>query len=105
MMMSIGSNGLGAFTPATTTPAASKQKSGLDAALAAFEKEATKTPAEKIRDEVLKKHGLSEDQYDKLSGPQKDAIDKEVQEAVKQQLTQNKTPKESAKGQFVDSLA
>jgi len=51
--------------------------------LAAFQKEAAKTPAERARDAVLKNHGLSEDQYMQLPPKEKDGIDREIVEAVR----------------------
>jgi hypothetical protein len=51
--------------------------------LAAFEKEAAKTPAERARDEVLKKHHLSEDDYRALPPDKREPIDREIAEAVR----------------------
>jgi hypothetical protein len=51
--------------------------------LADFNKTAGETPYERIRDAVLEKHGMSEQEYSKLNGPEKDAIDKEIQDAIK----------------------
>jgi len=51
--------------------------------LRAFEKEAAKTPAERARDEVLKKHNLSEEDYRKLPPEKRDPIDREIAEAVR----------------------
>jgi hypothetical protein len=51
--------------------------------LRAFEKEAAKTPAERARDEVLKKHDLSEEDYQKLPPDKREPIDREIAEAVR----------------------
>jgi hypothetical protein len=54
--------------------------------LAAFEKEAAKTPAERARDHVLKKHGLTEDSYRTLPPERKKAIDAEIATAVQRAM-------------------
>lgn len=54
-----------------------------DSILEAFKKAASETPEERARDAVLKKHNLSEDEYKNLPPKEKDAIDKEVAEAVR----------------------
>jgi len=51
-----------------------------------FLKEATKTPAERARDDVLTRHGLSEQDYQGLPQGQKTAIDREIAEAVQRTL-------------------
>ena len=55
-------------------------------ALEAFLKEASKTPAERARDEVLKQHGLSEEAYRALPPEQKKAVDAEIVAAVQRTL-------------------
>lgn len=57
--------------------------SKLQDALAAFEKEAHKTPAERARDQILAKHHLSEDGYAALSPDDKREIDQEIVERTK----------------------
>lgn len=54
-----------------------------DDVLRAFQEEAAKTPAERAREEVLKKHELSEDEYKKLPPEKRDPIDREIAEAVR----------------------
>jgi hypothetical protein len=51
-----------------------------------FLKEATKTPAERARDDVLKRHGMSEQDYQGLPADQKKAIDQEIVAAVQHTL-------------------
>lgn len=51
--------------------------------LRAFKEEAAKTPADRARDEVLKKHDLSEEAYRKLPAEKRDPIDREIAEAVR----------------------
>lgn len=69
-----------------------------DDVLRAFEKEAAKTPAERARDEVLKKHDLTEEDYKKLPQEKRDAIDKEIAEAVRRALAKQSatTPRVAA---------
>ena len=62
-----------------------------DDVLRAFEKEAAKTPAERARDEVLKKHELTEDEYKKLPPEKRDAIDKEITAAVQRALAKKES--------------
>ncbi|MEP9360512.1 hypothetical protein [Sphingomonas sp. KR3-1] len=77
-----GSTGVGASTGATSQ-ANGKSDTSFDAILEAFKKAASETPEQRARDAVLKKHNLSEDDYKKLPPKEKDAIDKEVAEAVR----------------------
>lgn len=56
------------------------------AILAAFEKEAAKTPAERARDHVLKQHNLTENSYRALPPDQKKAIDAEIATAVQRAM-------------------
>jgi len=58
--------------------------------LDAFKKEAAKTPAERARDEVLKKHNLTEDDYKALPSDQKKAIDAEIATAVQRVMRADK---------------
>lgn len=64
------------------------QASGVDfrAIIEAFTKEASKTPAERARDEVLKKHDLSEEDYRGLPQEQREAINREIAEAVQRTI-------------------
>lgn len=54
-----------------------------DAILEAFKKAASETPEQRAREAVLKKHKLSEEDYKTLPPEKKDAIDKEIAEAVR----------------------
>lgn len=78
-----GSSGAGA--PKTADPAAD-----FASILDNFRKAAFETPAERARDQVLKKHNLSEADYQKLPPKDRDAIDREIVEAVKK-VTEAKT--------------
>lgn len=72
-------------TSGTSQTAASNGSSdtSFDAILESFKKAAMETPEERARDAVLKKHNLSEEDYKKLPPKERDAIDKEVAEAVR----------------------
>jgi hypothetical protein len=58
--------------------------------LDAFRKEAAKTPAERARDDVLKKHNLTENDYKALPSDQKKAIDAEIATAVQRVMRADK---------------
>ena len=58
--------------------------------LEAFKKEAAKTPAQRARDEVLRKHNLTEDSYRALPPEQKKVIDAEIATAVQRVLRANR---------------
>jgi hypothetical protein len=65
---------------------AGARQASFDAALAAFREEAAKSPAERARDEVLKKHSLSEEAYQRLPEQERAAIDREIVEAVRRTI-------------------
>jgi len=58
-------------------------QSEFDKILEEFKKVASETPASRARDAVLKKHGLTEDSYKTLRGPAREAVDKEIEQAVR----------------------
>lgn len=62
--------------------------SGVDfgAIIDAFRTEASKSPAQRARDEVLKKHNLSEDDYRRLPEQERETINREIAEAVQRTL-------------------
>lgn len=66
---------------------ADEPKARFSTVLAEFEKAAIETPAEKARRHVLERHHLSERAYAALPPDEKKAIDAEIAEAVKRQLT------------------
>src|SRR6187402_395732 len=83
----IGSGGAAAVAGGAAKPAAAGM---FDQILADFKKEAAKTPAERARDTVLKKHNLSEDGYQALPPEQKKAIDAEIAEAAARAMQADK---------------
>jgi hypothetical protein len=80
------------FSPSTTSSAGvARGKSDLDTAFAAFLKVAKETPVERIKDAVLKAHGMTSDQFNAMpGGPAKDGILKEIQETIKKALASNR---------------
>jgi hypothetical protein len=93
--MAISSIG-GASAAAQAGATASKATDDTDPAafaqiLDAFKKEAAKTPAERARDEVLKKHNLTEKSYAALPPEQKKAIDAEIATAVQRAMQTDKS--------------
>ena len=87
---SIGGSAAAAGTASATSKPGAAPASSFDQILAAFKKEAAKTPAERARDQVLKQHGLTEDSYKSLPPEQKKAIDAEIATAVQRVLQTDK---------------
>lgn len=83
-----GASGAANIQPAT----GAKPKSAADfaAILDAFQNEAAKTPAERAREIVLKKHDMSEDNYKALPQAKRDVIDREIADMVRK-MTEEKT--------------
>ncbi len=77
-----GISGIGGTTAAAAATTNGSSSTSFDAILEAFKKAASETPEQRARDAVLKKHDLSEEDYKKLPARQKEAIDKEIAEAV-----------------------
>ena len=86
---SIGATGQ-AGAASKTKDASGSDPAAFAAVLAAFEKEAAKTPAERARDQVLKQHNLTEDSYKALPPDQKKAIDAEIATAVQRVMRADK---------------
>lgn len=78
-----GIAGTGASATSRTAETNGSGDLNFDAILEAFRKAASETPEERARDAVLKKHDLSEEDYKKLPPREKEAIDKEIAEAVR----------------------
>jgi hypothetical protein len=80
-------------------PAAAKGvKTAFDAILDELKKVGNQTPMERARDAVLKKHDLSEAQYQAMPDSQRTAIDKEIAEAVRKVAEAQVTPKRADGG-------
>jgi hypothetical protein len=90
--MTIGAIG-GASATSQTSGISTSGTTGttaFDQILEAFKKEAAKTPAQRARDEVLKKHNLTEDSYRALPPEQKKAIDQEIAIAAQRAMQADK---------------
>lgn len=72
-------------TGSSAASASAQRKSGaaFEQILDAFRKAAFQTPEERAREAVLKKHDMTEEDYAKLPPREREAIDREVVEAVK----------------------
>ena len=88
-------SGIGGTAPSgqagATGTSAAANSAAFSKILAAFEKEAAKTPAERARDAVLKKHNLTEAGYEALPPDQKKVIDSEIKTAVQRVLQADKS--------------
>jgi hypothetical protein len=60
--------------------------------VANFEKQIKESPFQRMFDAVLKEHGLTQEQYEHLTGPQKDAITKEVTDDLKKSMQKGQSP-------------
>lgn len=58
----------------------------VDSAAEAFLAEAKKSPIDRMREAILKQHNLTQEQFDALPGDQRDAIQREIEEALKQKM-------------------
>lgn len=90
--MTIGISGAGAsHNPLRTSPSAKAgSASAFEQILESFKKAAAQTPEERVREAVLAKNKLTEDDYSRLPPEKRQAIDREVAAAVKQ-LHERKT--------------
>ncbi|QUT07092.1 hypothetical protein KFK14_06625 [Sphingobium phenoxybenzoativorans] len=88
-----------AATSAVAGPAAAKGvKTAFDAILDELKKVGHQTPMERARDAVLKKHALTDEQYQALPASQRTAIDKEIAEAVRKVAEAQMKPKRADGG-------
>ena len=62
-----------------------KRQNGTDA-VAAFRNEAKKSPIDRIRESVLKRHKLTQEQLNNLPPEQQSAIQQEIAEAIKRAM-------------------
>jgi hypothetical protein len=86
-IMEISGIGFGATKkPAARAFVSAEAPSRADQVIAEFRKEARKTPMERIRDTILKKHNLTPEQFDALQPELKAAIQREIEEAMKRAI-------------------
>lgn len=67
--------------------------SAFAAILDELKKVGAQTPMERARDAVLKKHGLTDDQYNALPATDRSAIDKEIADAARKVAEAQMQPK------------
>ncbi|WP_311276371.1 hypothetical protein [Methylobacterium sp. WCS2018Hpa-22] len=99
--MSIGLTGLsapGASYPVRTTPSGSTEASAKDD----FLKYAKMTPAEKIREEILKKMGLTEEALAGMPQKELEKINQAIKEKIEELVKQGR---EKVVGAFADIKA
>lgn len=71
-------------------------------AITQLKKLSTENPIERIKEQVLKSHHMTEAQYDALPPQQRDGITKEIIADVKRQMTGNMSSPIIPKGSAVD---
>ena len=84
-----GSIGVGPSTPFSQGKSfalRSSEPSKSEDVIAEFRKEARKTPMERLRDTILKRHNLSQEQFEALDPELKSAIQREIEEAMQRPL-------------------
>lgn len=96
----------GQFRTGSTSPLKNGGASGVEEATGvsaadAFLKEAQKTPAQRIRDELLARHKTSEEDLAAMEPEKRAAIEKEIAEELKRRLTD----KNAQRGAAVDLTA
>ena len=88
MSIAINSAGIAGTRPAAGPTA--KSPADFAAILEAFKHAAAQTPAERAREAVLKKHDMTEEDYNALPSAKRDAIDREIADMVRK-VTEQKT--------------
>lgn len=90
MSIAIGGTSATGNSAAALLGSPKKPEKDFAAILEAFKKAASETPEQRVREAVLKKHDQTEESYQRLPQKAKEAIDREVSEAVKK-LHERKT--------------
>lgn len=85
----VPASGSSMFASKTVVRNAAGDVSNFDQILKDFNELATQTPAERAASAVLKKHGITKDQMARLPSAQRDAIMKEIDDAVKRVVNGN----------------
>ena len=86
--------GLSSPTPAVGSGTGAKASSSAGASqdnsvVQDFLNYAKESPADRLRDSILKSMGLTQDQLDKMPPAQRQAVEKKIEEIIKQKLQQN----------------
>ncbi|MFD1623646.1 hypothetical protein [Azospirillum griseum] len=71
----------------TTDESASGSSASKTSAADAFLAEARKTPAQRIREDWLARHKMSEDDLKTMDDKQREAVEKDIAEEIKRKLT------------------
>jgi truncated hemoglobin YjbI len=79
----VSTSGASMFASKATGGKSAADVSQFEQILKDFKAAASQTPAERAASAVLKKHGLTRDQLDRLPSAQRDAVMKEMEDAVK----------------------
>jgi hypothetical protein len=75
-----------------------QQTADFQAMLDQFQKEIIKTPEERAKDAILKKHGLSEQDYERLPKNVRQSVDREIANAVRFVEEQRRARREAGTG-------
>jgi hypothetical protein len=86
---SVSTSGASMFTPNSIGRNSAADVSQFEQILKNFKEVASQTPGERAASAVLKKHGLTRDQLERLPSAQRDAIMKEMEDAVKRVVNAN----------------
>lgn len=89
MSASIASAGYSSPSPALTTGTGPSKRFDKQAVEDAFLKEAHKTPAQRMRDAVLKKMGLTEEALAAMDPKTRSEVEKTIAEEIKRQIEAN----------------
>lgn len=88
MSFGISALGAGGGVKAVAATGATHGATGapVDEIAEAFLREARKTPAERTKEAVLKRHGLTQEQFDHLSPDKQAAIRQEIEDEMRRKL-------------------
>ncbi len=96
---------LGQNTPQTPEEIAAAAKKKGQAAVQGFMTYMKKTPAEMLRDQWLAAHNLTEEKLKAMTPEQRDAINKQIAEEIKQKMEQEakeKAARGETRGSYMD---
>lgn len=68
------------------TPLSKLLRADADGAVNAFLAEAKKSPMERVKEAILKKHGITEEQFEKLPAEKQTQIQREIEDTMKQKM-------------------
>ncbi len=85
-----GMTGAGAYGATASAKTMKTPEVDFAEAFRKLREEASKTPEERAREGVLKKHGLSEDDYRRMPASDRKGLDDEIAQAVRRVAEQRK---------------